>query len=83
MRYQEKCVVILAEVPTDPDFYSGPRLADEVFAVLVLRGLVDLNGGEAGGAGVSVEQGGHQRPGVTCGTEDNLIWGRIFHLLGN
>ena len=75
--------MIFAEVPTDPDLNSGPRLADEVLAVLVLRGLVDPDGGEAGGAGVSVEQGGHHRPGVTCGAEDNLKLGRMSYLLGN
>ena len=64
--------MIFGEVPAHPDLDPGPGLADEVLAVLVLRGLVHPDGGDAGGARVSVEQGRHQRPGVSCGAEDNL-----------
>ena len=61
---QEECEVIFGEVPADPDLDPGPGLADEVLAVLVLRGLVHPDGGDAGGARVSVEQGRHHWPGV-------------------
>ena len=47
--------MIFGEVPADPDLDPGPGLADEVLAVLVLRGLVHPDGGDAGGARVSVE----------------------------
>ena len=68
----EECEVIFAEVPADPDLNTGPGLGDESLGVPGLHSLVDPDGGEAGGPGVSVEESGHQGARVSGGPEDNL-----------